>query len=282
MNYQNQLLKDAKEVQKKLEKDPSCGAETQFATITIDTADISFDLCEKYICAQNSVDSIGKVPYGAGWKMLEKEYDMFFRRFVNAGYGLVIISHDKVATIKDEKGNEYQRITSTLGATPRKIVNRLCDIIGYIKPITEITQDGEELNKSYMFMRGTSKWEAGARFRYIPDYIEFNYDNLVNSIHNAIDEEAKQGNSSYVTNEAIKPIETVINFDEVYAQTNTIINALAETNEENIPFIREVIERHLGMGKLLKDATRVQVEQVCMILYDLKEFVSEHNIDLNP
>ena len=282
MNYQNQLLKDAKEVQKKLEKDPSCGAETQFATITIDTADISFDLCEKYICAQNSVDSIGKVPYGAGWKMLEKEYDMFFRRFVNAGYGLVIISHDKVATIKDEKGNEYQRITSTLGATPRKIVNRLCDIIGYIKPITEITQDGEELNKSYMFMRGTSKWEAGARFRYIPDYIEFNYDNLVNSIHDAIDEEAKQGNSSYVTNEAIKPIETVINFDEVYAQTSTIINALAEINEENIPFIREVIERHLGMGKLLKDATRVQVEQVCMILYDLKEFVSEHNIDLNP
>lgn len=66
LNYQSQLLNDAEEVRQKLEQDPNCGAETQFFTITIDTADILFDLCERYICNQNGVDTIASVPYGAG------------------------------------------------------------------------------------------------------------------------------------------------------------------------------------------------------------------------
>lgn len=283
LNYQNQLIKDATQVQKQLDKDPNCGAETQFSTITIDTADISFDLCEKYICNQNGVQSIGEIAYGAGWKMVEKEYDMFFRRFVNAGYGLVIISHDKVASIKDEKGQEYQKITSTLGSTPRKIVNRLCDIIGYIKPISEISKDGVENTKSYMFLRGTSKWEAGSRFKYMPDYIEFNYQNLVNSIHNAIDEEAKHGNSEFVTDEKVSVMtDNQINFEDLILQTKTLIEKMLNKDETRFfPIIKEFIELRLGTGKLLKDATRVQVEQVNMIYYDLKDYIEENSIELD-
>lgn len=278
LNYQNQLLKDAKEVKKQLEKDPNCGAEIQFETITIDTADIAFDLCEKYICTQNGVDNIGVIPYGQGWKLVEKEYDMFFRRFVNAGYGLVIISHAKVNTIKDEKDNEYQKITSTLNSTPRKIVNRLCDIIGYIKPVTEKNAEGREVNKSYMFLRGTSKWEAGSRFKYMPDYIEFNYDNLVNTLHKAIDEEGKNGNADFIVNKAVLNNENTINFEEIYKKTNDLIVKLIELDEKYLEVVKEFIERRLGTGKLLRDATRVQVEQVCMIFYDLKDFIEEYNI----
>ena len=282
LSYQSQLLKDAREVKIALEKDPNCGAKTQFETITLDTADIMYNLCESYVCAQNGVDTIGKIPYGGGYKLVEKEFDEFFRRFTNAGYGLVIISHEKVATIKDEQGNEYQKITSTLAATPKKIVNRLCDIIGYVKPVTTFDKNGIENVKTYMFLRGTSKWEAGARFKYLPDYIEFNYDSLVNAIGDAIDEEAKHGNAQYVTDKAME-INTgdQIDFDSLFNETNTLITKLLEKDENYFPVIKEIIEKRLGMGKLLRDATRIQTEQVNMILFDLKEYISEHNITLD-
>ena len=36
----------------------------KFEFIGIDTADIAYELCEKYICAQNNVENIGDIPYG--------------------------------------------------------------------------------------------------------------------------------------------------------------------------------------------------------------------------
>ena len=280
LGWQSALLKDAKEVKKMLDKDPNAAADQQFYTVTVDTADVAFDLCEKYVCSQNGVDAIGKIPYGQGWKMLEKEYDNFFRRFVDAGYGLIIISHNKVATFKDEKGEEYQKITSTLGSTPRKIVNRLCDIIGYIKPVTEVTKEGVEVNRSIMFLRGTSKWEAGSRFKYMDPYIEFNYDNLVNAIHDAIDKEAENGNAAYITNERVTTTTQTINFDEMYEKAFALIEKIITADEKYATNVSEIVERHFGIGKLLKDATRLQTEQVAMVYYDLSAFVNEQGISL--
>ena len=42
----------------------------KFSTITIDTVDLAWDACEKYICAQNPNDSgeipkaLGEIPWG--------------------------------------------------------------------------------------------------------------------------------------------------------------------------------------------------------------------------
>ena len=64
-------------------------------------------------------------------------------------------------------------------------------------------------------------------------------------------------------------------------ETNTLITKLLEKDENYFPVIKEIIEKRLGMGKLLRDATRIQTEQVNMILFDLKEYISEHNITLD-
>lgn len=40
-------------------------AKEQFENIVIDVADIAYDYCEKYICQQKSVETIGQIPYGA-------------------------------------------------------------------------------------------------------------------------------------------------------------------------------------------------------------------------
>ena len=70
---------DFRKVLKQLNND---AAKTMYETIIIDTADIAYDLCEKYICANAKrpdggfgVDAIGDVPYGKGYTLLSKEFD---------------------------------------------------------------------------------------------------------------------------------------------------------------------------------------------------------------
>ena len=45
-----------------------------FKTVIIDTVDVASQLCEKYICNQNDVDTISQIPYGGGWGLLKKEF----------------------------------------------------------------------------------------------------------------------------------------------------------------------------------------------------------------
>lgn len=39
-------------------------AKEMFETIIIDTADIAYDYCVKYICANNNADTVSDIPFG--------------------------------------------------------------------------------------------------------------------------------------------------------------------------------------------------------------------------
>lgn len=107
----------------------------RFETIIIDTADIAYDYCEKYICNNNGVDTIGDIPYGKGFKIAAKEFDEALRSILQMNYGLVLISHATDKTFKDQNGQEYNQIVPTLDNKPRNIVSRMADIIGYSRVI---------------------------------------------------------------------------------------------------------------------------------------------------
>ena len=64
-------------------RDPK--AKEKFYTITIDTVDIAYDYCAKYICDNAirsdgtvGVDNIGDIPYGKGYSLVAKEFDECF------------------------------------------------------------------------------------------------------------------------------------------------------------------------------------------------------------
>lgn len=73
----------------------------KFSTICIDTIGICYDLCEQFICAQNSVMKIGDIPYGGGYTQLSKEFESSLRKITMLGYGLIVTSHLK-ETFDDE------------------------------------------------------------------------------------------------------------------------------------------------------------------------------------
>ena len=264
-------------------KDPE--VQKKFETIVVDTADIAYDYCEKYICANNNVDTIGDIGYGKGYTLVGKEFDEALRSIVQMNYGLVLISHAQDKTFTDESGKEFNQIVPTLGTRPRNIVSRLCDIIGYSRSV----QDAEGKTSTKLFMRGTPRYVAGSRFKYTPDYIDFTYNDLVKAIGDAIDKQMAEDGTELFTdksNNLYVDTSKELDFDALMKEFSDIIANIpgstdisAET-EEGIKFrdywqprITQVIEQYLGKGKKMKDVTRDQVEAVDLIITDLKDLI---------
>ena len=264
-------------------KDPK--AKERFETIIIDTADIAYDYCEKYICANAKradggfgVDAIGDIPFGKGYTLVAHEFDECLRSIVQMNYGLVLISHAVDKTFKDEQGVEFNQIVPTLGNKPRNIVSRMCDIIGYSRAVQ--LEDGTTATKS--FMSGTPRYVAGSRFKYTPDVIDFNYNSLVAAIGDAIDKQMEEDGTEYFTDKRSNlyiPTVDDLDFDKLMEAFNNIVNDLIENNPEDKfkeywqPRIVEITDKYLGKGMKVNQCSREQVEALDLIVTDLKELV---------
>lgn len=264
-------------------KDPRVKA--MYETIIIDTADIAYDLCERYICANAKrtnggfgVDSVADIPFGKGYNMVAAEYDECLRSIVQMDYGLVLISHAVDKTFKDERGIEYNQIVPTLGNKPRNIVSRMCDIIGYSRGV----QNDDGTSSTKLFMRGTPRYVAGSRFKYTPDYIDFTYKDLVKAIGDAIDKQMEEDGSEYFTDERSNLYESTmqeLDFDELMETFNGIIQSLVQSETEEKfatywqPRIVQITDKYLGKGMKVTQCSRDQVEALDLIVTDLQALV---------
>lgn len=249
----------------------------KFSNIVIDTADIAWSLCEKYICMQNDVDSIGDLPFGKGYSLLSKEFDEAMRSIPQMNYGLIFISHSEDKTFKDESGDEYNQIVPTLPNRGRLIVDRMSDVIGYAHPIQE--EDGT--THTTLYMRGTPRFIAGSRFKYTPESIDFSYDNLVNAIHDAIDEQAKESNGELVTDKAPEVKDTPkYNYNEVMDEFGEVVGKIQEATgskfeTEWAPRIVQITDKVLGKGKKVSECTPDQAELIAAINDELIEQINQ-------
>lgn len=265
-------------------KDPK--AKELYETIIIDTADIAYDYCVKYICDNAprpkeqgggvGVDAISDIPFGKGYGMVEKEFDACLREVVKLEFGLVIISHDTDKVFKDESGTEFHKIVPTLDKRANNVCARMCDIVGYSRSVTG--PNGENLTK--LFMRGTPRYEAGSRFKYTPDVIDFSYQNLVDAIGDAIDKQMEEDGQEYFTESRENVYQTTteeLDYDKLMEEFNSIINTIVENNTEEKfegyfqPRIIQITERYLGKGQLASKCTRDQVEVLDLIVSELRD-----------
>lgn len=252
-------------------------AKAKYETIIIDTADIAWMLCEAYIASKHEKSDIAEIPYGQGYKQSEKEFDLQLRKIVQLGYGLVLISHAEDKPIKDESGNEYSKIRPTLTTQARKVVLRLADIVGYVHLIPAASMEEEE--KTTLFLRGTTRFEAGSRFKYTPKSIPFNYNELVNAISQAIDIESQESGVSTTENRNNLYQEAPpLNFNDVINRFNSLTNAIMEIDEKFSDNIIAIIETRLGKGKKVSQASIEQVDLIDEINFDLEELINSFKI----
>lgn len=263
---------DFKKVLKQLENP---AVKEKFETICLDTVDILYQHCSKYIAKKYGEDDVEDVAYGRGFSKTQQEFDQCLRAIVMMGYGLVMISHAQQKTYKDENDKEYSKIEPTLDKRGMLVCSRMVDIIGYAKPYQ--LENGGVSTKLYL--RGTPRYVAGSRFKYLPFEIEFNYESLVNAIADAIEKQEKEEGSSYFTDElnAVDYEDTKYDFDEIMQEIKDTINTLMERNKEYYaPRVTEIIEREFGKGKKISEASRDQVEQSAVVLENLKDLVKEN------
>lgn len=210
--------------------------------------------------------------------MLAKEFDESLRSIVQMNYGLVLISHATDKTFTDENGQEFNQIVPTLQSKARNIVNRIADIVGYSRVVTD--EKGNLSTK--LFMRGTPRYIAGSRFKYTPDYIDFNYKSLVDAIGDAVDKQAEEDGAEYFTSNAGKNLyqnTTDLDFDKLTNEFNSIVNKLIEDDEEKFnsfyaPRITQITDTYLGKGNKVNNCSRDQVEALDLIVADLKDLIS--------
>ena len=254
---------DFKLVLRQLEK-PEVKA--KFATICIDTIGIAYDICEKYICAQNGVQKIGDIPYGGGYSALSKELEGSLRKITMLGYGLIMTCHLKESA--DEDGN-IVGYKPDLNNRCLKIVNGLVDIIGVI------TQTWNENGESERWIqtRATKTIQAGSRFKYLEPKIKFGYQEFVDALARAI--EAEEANGAVVVDKIERASEDKVDFNTLLNEAKSLWAKLVvnneETGEEKATAILKKIEIIMGHKMKLSEFTEDQVDLLALVVAEMRE-----------
>lgn len=250
---------DMKQVFRELKKPE---VKSTFESIVVDTIDIAADMCQKYICDQNGITTLGELGFGKGWTFFKNEFSLIFRGLTQLGYAVFFIGHDK--EVMDDDG-KTKIIRPALTSSTRQIITGMADIIGY-------AHQDKQYKQSVLTIRcGDDSIECGSRFKYIKPEFPMSYNNLVEALREAIEEEARENNNRYITNEKQKVDEDrVYDFNTLMKEFQGLVAALMDENQENKAKITMVIEHYLGKGKKASEITPYQAEFLYLINEDLK------------
>jgi hypothetical protein len=242
-----------------------------YQSIIIDTADLAADACQKYICNQLGIDNIGDGGWTTnGWAKYKKEFEDVFRSLTQMGYAVVFLSHVKEKTIKSESGNEYTQIGSSMQSSALAIIENMSDIIGYAH--TKTMRYGS--NQFVLTLRtGDNSVRCGSRFAYIDSEIPFSYESLTDALNRAIDREAAEHNNKFVTNDRMEvPVIKEYDYDALMSEFQSIVGQLMQKNATtNGPKITRIVDKYLGKGKKVSDATVEQAELIYLVVEEIKE-----------
>ena len=236
---------DAKKVLTQLRKPQ---AKEIFDTIVVDTASIAWQLCEKYICQRENVDSIRDVPWGQGWNMLRQEFSEFWREITLLGFGILFIAHskDKPTEMRNEDGEAITAVCPDLPNQCYTIINSIVDIIGYLQ--VQMNPDGT--SERFLYTRSTPTIFAGSRYQYLAPKIKFGYQELVDAIGDAIDMAVEKDGAQVTDHTEIAQIKDRP-FQEVMTEAKEVwIKYLEVGGEEekgqHLMIMKDIIKRVFG------------------------------------
>lgn len=241
-------------------------AKEMYSTITIDTATIAYTMCEDFICTQQNINRIGDLPYGAGYGLVEKEFQDCLRQITQMGYGIVLIAHSVPRVEKTPEGSEIEIVSPDLPKRGYKVINQLVDIIGYI----DIIWDKEGNEKRVLYTRKTSQIMAGSRFKYLKSIIPFGYKELTDAIAEAVEKEANESGSTLVDHEEEKK-EAERTFMEIREEAREIWEKLVKTDKSNVEKLNKIIIDTFGKQIKLSEITENQKDLFEIVLAEMKE-----------
>lgn len=245
-----------------------------FNAVVVDTIDIAADMCQKYICNQKDIETLGDLGYGKGWTAFKEEFNEIFRGLTQLGYAVYFIGHHKEITVKDERTQvETTTIRPSLSNSTRSVIEGMADIYGYAHQ-----KYGEKM--SVLTLRHEDDTiSCGSRFKYMPSEIPMNYDALTKALNDAIEAEANEHNNQFVTDEAIRPVDLTkeYDFDAMMTRFQGLVNELMTKNQSNGLRITTICEKFFGKGKKVSDCGPAQCEQLELVILELEDLVKSQS-----
>ena len=256
--------KDFKLVLRQLRSDDAKG---MYDSITFDTIGIAWSLCEKFVWSREQVEDLSEIPWGRGYAMCTREFEESLREITLLGYGLIFISHSEEKPLAT--GSEETIIRPAIPKRAYEVVNRIVDIIGYIG--VSYNEDGSAIRTLYT--RSTPGIVAGSRFKYMKNKIPFGYDELVQSLVSAIEEEGENG--------AELSDERHVQYIESSGSERPFAETMEEARSQWLRVVDagfadqalEIVEKHFKKKMKLSEATEQQQEIVELVILDLKELI---------
>ena len=265
---------DAKKVLTQLRKPQ---AKEMYDSIVVDTASIAWQLCEKYICQRENVDSIRDVPWGQGWNMLKTEFSEFWREITLLGFGILFIAHskDKPTEMRDEDGNAITAVCPDLPNQAYTIINSIVDIIGYLQ--VQMNPDGT--SERYLYTRSTPTVFAGSRYPYLAPKIKFGYQELVDAIGDAIDKAVELDGAQVTDHTEIAQIKDRP-FPEVMTEARTVWSSYLdsakndEEKDQHLMIMKDIIKKVFGSEEFkLSQAVPSQSSLVEYFIDEVKQLM---------
>ncbi len=154
--------------------------------IVFDTADLAWEMCERWTCEKMAIDDLADEDWGKGFKRAKREFHLVILDLLRAGYGVGFTSHSVMRETENEQGEKTDVMVPTMAKSARSVIEPLCDLIIYMhyrKGNRVMTIRGSEslyakcrLEKNFKGIKrismGKSKEEA--------------YDNLKNAFKNKV------------------------------------------------------------------------------------------------
>lgn len=270
---------DMKNYIKQLKKEE---VRNEFNTIIIDTVDLMWGLCEKFIKTQKDIEDLTDLGFGKGYRAVRDEFQEAINGLGQMGYTLVFISHAEKKDYVDSLGVSHSGITPSLDKRPKEIITGLVDVMLFV--YEEKQENGS--NESTALLRGgtygETDIEAGSRYgEGLPVKIPFNYNELIKAIQSADEAMLANGIKLSTDNKTIleevkeEKTEEKRSFADVYKEVTTVINGLKErmaNGEEDLKDqLTAIIDNYLGVGKKITEATPAQQDLVEAALVEIKE-----------
>jgi hypothetical protein len=145
--------------------------------------------------------------YGAGRQRVSEIIKENLAKLRKAGYGIAILGHTKLRTIKEKGMTEdegYQQLTSNLSADYDSIFADIFDVIATIDVDKEVVDGKLAGTKRYMYFRNDGYVDCGSRFKGMPDRILLDDDNLAKGFISAIREGIKNSMSTPMSDAEIE------------------------------------------------------------------------------
>lgn len=224
-------------------------ADTEFATIVIDTADWAEQVCIESICQKNNVKSIESFGYGKGYTYIGEEFARLLKacdELIAKGKHVVITAHAKMRKFEqpDEMG-AYDRWEMKLTRQVAPLVKEWADMVLFCNYQTIVITDSNNSKKAQggkrvVYASHHPCWDAKNRHG-LPDKFDMDFSKIAHCFETEKTEKAEIEKASEADMSPYGQI--VAKLKESGISSQQFLKVMADRGKGNYETLREVPEQ---------------------------------------